>query len=100
MSNRAHLQGQGQKRAAQIYASHEGKHVDDVAALLGVTRYTVTRASRTYGIRFAGIDVRKAKAPQAAPPRPQTRTVSVATPWSPGHSDRTVFVTLPKEPWA
>lgn len=87
-----------QRRAAEVYAEHEGKHVDEVAAILGVTRYTVTRAARTYGVRFAGIDVRKVKTPHAAPPKPETRRVVVSMPHAPsgGHS---MTISLPKEPW-
>jgi len=100
MSSRAHLQGAGQRRAADIYRELEGKPVEEVAAILGVTRYTVTRAARHYGVRFAGIDVRKQKTPHAAPQRPQTRTVEVLSPSSVSGAERRVTVSLPKEPWA
>jgi hypothetical protein len=99
MSQRAHLQGKGQRTAGDIYRALEGKTVEEVMQILGVTRYTVTRAARTYGVRFAGIDVRKCKAPiLAEPARPNTRCVYVACKYNPS-GDARIRITLPKEPW-
>lgn len=97
--NRAALQGPMQRNAAEVYAQFEGRTVEEVMQALGVTRNTVTRAARTYGVRFAGIDVRKQKTPQAAPPRPSTRTVVVVERANGTNTERRMQVSLPKETW-
>lgn len=74
------------------YEAHAGQTVEQVMSSLGVTRETVRRAARRYGIPFA-----KFNAVQASH-RPNVRLHHFQ--WGEdGPNGRDAYVSLPREPW-